>query len=212
MNARTHIAGGLVAAGVALSFGFTAHPWTLVLASGFGGLVPDWDHPYSTLGRYVPWPAISRSRGPYVPPDLGRRGWPHPIWHRHQAHSLVGLLLASSVCLALTAAVFYGFFWFVRTHWTALLPLITAGHFLGGWILAGFLIGGISHLILDGFNMTRQWWLWPFSHHGFRWPLHASVRATDSWAFLLLVGVGLILIWHLGYSGLFPPVTSRIFP
>jgi membrane-bound metal-dependent hydrolase YbcI (DUF457 family) len=41
MQGRTHILGGLAAAGVALSLGL-GHPMTLVLAGGFGGLVPDW--------------------------------------------------------------------------------------------------------------------------------------------------------------------------
>lgn len=201
-----------MAAGVALSLGFTAHPLTLLVASGFGGLVPDWDHPYSTLGRYVPWPAISRSRDPQIPPDLGRRGWPHPIWHRHQAHSLIGLLLASSICLGLAASFFFGVLWFIRTHVPALFPFVPSWHFLSGWILAGVLLGGFSHLILDGFNQTPQWWLWPFSRHGFRWPWHAPVRHADAWTFLILVGCGLVLLWHLGRSGLVPPVTSHLFP
>lgn len=101
MNARTHVLGGLVAAGVALSLGAAGHPLTLVLASGFGGLVPDWDHPHSTFGRWVPWPAIQHPRGPSAPPEVGRVGWPHPIWHRHQAHSIVGVGLASLILTVL---------------------------------------------------------------------------------------------------------------
>ena len=199
MNAHTHIVGGLVAAELLLMAGLGAHPVTLLVAGGFGGLLPDWDHPHSTLGHWIPWPAVSHSRGPSLPPEVGRRGWPHPIWHRHQAHSLLGLLLASLVCLGLTAGTFFGLVSVVARHFPALRPDMDSWRFLGWWIWGGLFVGGLSHLILDGFNESRQWWLWPFSRRGFRWPLHASVQQTDSWAFLLLVGFGVVLAWHLGH-------------
>lgn len=190
MNAHTHWLGGLAAAGVALSLG-AAHPVTLVVASGLGGLVPDWDHPGSMVGRWVPWPALTQSRGPQVPPRVGRRGWPHPIWHRQQAHSLVGVAIASGVLTLLAAALWHG----LRPVGPALFAGLT---FPAPWIFGGLWLGCLSHLALDGFNQTPQWWLWPFTRHGFRWPWHAPVRQIDALASLVLT-VGLVLLaWHLG--------------
>lgn len=189
MNAHTHILGGLVVAGLALSVGMP-HPVTLVAASGFGGLVPDWDHPHSTIGRWIPWPSVSQSRGPHAPPAVGRAGYPHAIWHRHQAHSLVAVGVASGI-LALLGDLTWG-----------LVQHASHGIFSGlsypfWWVLVGLIFGGISHLLLDGFNQTPQWWLWPFSRRGFRWPIHGSVRRTDSRAFLILMGLVVLLGWHL---------------
>lgn len=188
MNAHTHVLGGLAAAGLALSLG-VGHPVTLALSSGFGGLIPDWDHPGSTIGRWIPWPAVSHSRGPNLPPEVGRRGWPHPIWHRHQAHSLVGSALASLaavVLVAVAAGVIAG----VVHGFAFTLPWV--------WILAGLFLGCLSHLALDAFNQTPQWWLWPFSKKGFRWPVHAPLKRIDGLASLVLTVVVLGLAWHLG--------------
>ena len=194
MNAHTHILGGLAAAGLVLSVGFV-HPLTVIVASGFGGLVPDWDHPGSTVGRWVPWPAISRSRGPAIPPEVGRAGWPHPIWHRHQAHSLVGLVIADG----LFTGIGYGLFRLLAPMGRAVGGI---GHYPWPWILFGLMMGGLSHLVLDGFNESRQWWFWPFTQRGFRWPVHSSVRRTDFWAFILLLGLVGLLAWHLQHTGL----------
>lgn len=189
MNAHTHILGGLAAAGLALSAGLP-HPVILAVASGLGGLAPDWDHPGSTFGRWVPWPAVSRSRGPHLPPAVGRRGWPHNIWHRHQAHSVAGVALASVVLTALTAAIWA----FVRSHSAGLLDSMT---FPTLWAALGLFLGGLSHLALDGFNETPQWWLWPFSRREFRWPWHAPARHIDGPASLALTVLTMLLAWHL---------------
>ncbi|MCL5116446.1 MAG: metal-dependent hydrolase [Firmicutes bacterium] len=191
MNAHTHVLGGLAVAGLAISVG-VPHPVTLAVASGFGGLVPDWDHPHSTIGRWIPWPAVSHSRGPYLPPAVGRVGFLHPIWHRHQAHSIVGTA-AADVVFALLAFVVW-------------MVLRGAGHgFLARftfpipWVLLGLFLGGLSHLALDGFNETEQWWLWPFSKKGFRWPIHAPVKRIDAPVSLALTVVVLLLAWHVGH-------------
>lgn len=187
MNAHTHVLGGLAAAGIALSLGM-GHPVTLVLSSGFGGLIPDWDHPHSTIGRWIPWPALSHSRGPNLAPEVGRRGWPHPIWHRHQAHSLIGSALASLAVLALFAM---------------LAGVVSDTLHLTAWtlpwmgIFGGLFLGCLSHLALDAFNQTPQWWLWPFSHQGFRWPIHAPVKRVDGLASLILTVIVALLAWHI---------------
>lgn len=177
MKGHTHILGGL-AAGLALAT-VTGHAIPLAAAAGFGGLIPDWDHPHSTLGRWIPWPTVERPRGPQLPPAVGRVGFPHPIWHRHQAHSLVGSALAVGVTLLLVAGV--------AGVLHAVLPW--------RWIALGLYAGCLSHLALDACNQTPQWWLWPLSRRGFRWPWHAPVARIDGLASLLLTGIDVWLLW-----------------
>lgn len=178
MRGYTHILGG-IAAGLALATA-VGHTPTLVLAAGFGGLVPDWDHPHSLIGRWIPWPAVSHSRGPQIPPEVGRWGWPHPIWHRHQAHSIIGAALASGIVWGILAG---------------LLTIIHGPH-MSDWVGIGVFLGALSHLFLDAFNNTPQWWLWPMSRRGFRWPVHGPVARTDAIASLCLLGVIGTLVWH----------------
>ena len=191
MNAHTHILGGLAAAGLAISAGLP-HPVTLAVASGFGGLVPDWDHPYSTIGRWIPWPAVSHSRGPYLPPAVGRVGFPHPIWHRHQAHSPVGVALSTIVVVLLTLMAWA----LIRRSDVGLLAAL---HLRILWVAVGVYLGGLSHLALDGFNDTPQWWAWPFTTKEFRWPIHASVKRIDAPVSLALTMVVALLAWHVGH-------------
>lgn len=191
MNAHTHVLGGLVVAGLAVSAG-VPHPVTLAVSSGFGGLIPDWDHPGSTVGRWLPWPAVSHSRGPYLPPAVGRVGFPKPIWHRHQAHSIVGVAIADVVVAVMVVVLW--------------MMVRSASHgWLGGlhlpivWVLLGLFMGSLSHLALDGFNETPQWWFWPFSRQGHRWRWHAPLKQIDAFASLVLTVVGVALFWHLGH-------------
>jgi inner membrane protein len=149
-------------------------------AGAFGGLLPDWDHPRSWIGRWVPWPAITHARGPSAPPAVGRRGWPHPIWHRHQAHSVVGVALAVGVLAA---------------GWALLHLAVPALPDLMPALLVSTFIGGLSHLVLDGFNVERQWWAWPLSHRGFRWPVHARIQRADPVAFWAVLSIGGWTVW-----------------
>lgn len=165
MTGRTHLLGALAAAAWVVPW--TGHPLTVALSAMAGGLLPDWDHPHSTLGRWIPWPSVEAAQGPGRPPRVGRAGWPHPIWHRHQAHS-VALAGALTGAAAAGAAI-------ARAHGWGPLP---------GPLALGLAVGQLSHLFLDGFNETRQWWGWPFTRRGFRWPVHAPVRGVDPLAFL----------------------------
>ena len=65
------------------------------------------------------------------------------------------------------------------------------------WLVTGLVLGGVSHLVLDGFNDERQWWLWPLTRHGFRWPFHASVRHIDAIASAALTVLDVALLLHL---------------
>ncbi|WP_020375030.1 metal-dependent hydrolase [Sulfobacillus thermosulfidooxidans] len=197
MNAHTHVLGGIVAAELLL-WGGVGHPAVLLTASAVGSLLPDWDHPYSTIGRWVPWPAVVRDRGPHVPPAVGRVGIGQPIWHRHQAHSLVGIGLASALVATLGA---------LGWHMVSLGVLGGRGLWVYplGWIGLGLFVGSVSHLVLDGFNQTPQWWFWPFSRRGFRWPWHGPVHVVDGAASVILSVVMVVLAWHLG-GRLFPRI------
>ena len=89
MRGPAHAAVGAVAAiPLALLVG-TPFAIPLALAGAFGGMLPDIDHPGSTLGRWVPWPAASAQpqRTGFV---LRGRRWfgGHTVWHRHETHSL----------------------------------------------------------------------------------------------------------------------------
>ncbi|PSR38082.1 MAG: hypothetical protein C7B44_00290 [Sulfobacillus thermosulfidooxidans] len=163
VKAYTHVLGGVSAALIVIRLP-VPHPVTWMAASVVGSLLPDWDLPQSVVGRLIPWPAVSASRGRGRPPRLGRAFWPHPIWHRHQAHSVLGVAVVSilaSLLLAMVATILPH----ARIAWP--------------WVTWGLFCGGLSHLALDGFNDERQWWLWPLTKHGFRWPLHAGVRYID---------------------------------
>ncbi|WP_053958153.1 metal-dependent hydrolase [Sulfobacillus thermosulfidooxidans] len=194
MNASTHILGGVVATEcVWCLVPHLSHPFAWLALSGFGGLLPDWDHPDSTIGRWIPWPAVIQSRGPHRPPLVGRRGLHGPIWHRHQAHSPVGVGLVSAL-----VTLSGGVFWSMLTSWHE----VTTAY---PWrlVASGCFIGSLSHLVLDGFNDTPQWWAWPISRHGFRWPLHASIKRIEPLISFVLTGIGIVLAWHL---------TQTVFP
>lgn len=189
MRGTTHLLGGLTAGVLLLNH--VGDPLTLLSAATFGGLLPDWDHPRSLLGRWIHWPAVAHSRGPSAPPAVGRAGWPHAIWHRHQAHSVVGLSLA-------VAAITGAWLGLAHLHWFPSLPWFV--------FILSLLAGGLSHLFLDGFNQEGQWWGWPISRHGFRWPIHGPVRTVDALAFWILVVV-LVLLHALWVPHLLPLVT-----
>lgn len=204
MHAHTHVLGGLALAGLAVSLG-APHPITLTWASAVGSLLPDWDHPQSTVGRWIPWPAATRSRGPFVSPQVGRAWFSGPIWHRHQAHSLVGVAIVSLLATAMALAV---------AAWIAtVIPWVSALFRTRGlsavWLWIGLFLGGLSHLALDGFNDTPQWWIWPMSTKSFRWPVHAMVSRIDPWASLGLTVIDLLWAWHLGLPWLHGALAVR---
>ena len=189
MKASTHILGGFAAAGIALSLGI-GHPLTIATTSAIGSLLPDWDHPRSLIGRLLPWPAVSHRRGFHRPPAVGRLWWPHPIWHRHQGHSYP---LMAAVSLGIAAVIQP--LMHVIHHVVPIAPLPPLPAFR--MLVTGLVLGGVSHLVLDGFNDERQWWLWPLTRHGFRWPLHVSVRYIDALASAVLTVLDLALLFHL---------------
>ena len=92
----------------------------LALAGAVGGLLPDIDHPGSTLGRFVPWPAVTVENHKTAMTIHGRRWFGgHVVWHRHETHS-VG---AAAMAAVATAAILWYPLWRLAA-WAARLPEI----------------------------------------------------------------------------------------
>lgn len=136
----------------------------LALAGALGGLLPDIDHPGSTLGRWVPWPAVAveNHRTGFV--AHGRRWWRgHIVWHRHETHSLG----AAAIAAVATAAALCGPLgrWVV---WAAHLlghhlPLAGPAGAAAAWAGCAVCAGYLSHLAADLPSPSPQMLLWPFS-------------------------------------------------
>ncbi len=125
-----------------------ASPWPW--RGPWGGLLPDIDHPGSTLGRFVPWPAVTVENHKTAMTIHGRRWFGgHVVWHRHETHS-VG---AAAMAAVATAAALCGPLgrWVV---WAENLPghhLPPAGPTWAAAALAGCAVftGYLSHLAAD---------------------------------------------------------------
>jgi len=73
-------------------------PVIIAALGALGGLVPDIDDPYSTLGRCLPIPSCQSQNGM----RHGRTLFGHQVWHRDQFHSLgMGLFFAMPVAVIL---------------------------------------------------------------------------------------------------------------
>lgn len=135
----------------------------LVLAGALGGLLPDIDHPRSTLGRwFFFWPGFE-----VAPGRCGRWWFTGRIWHRDQVHSFgmaILFTLMSVGAVAWLAPHLLGPIAFsLIGKGVAPLSLTWLG-FLGGAVFLGF----SSHLLLDTLNPSPQMLLWPFSHRHLR--------------------------------------------
>ncbi len=109
-----------------------------------------------------------------------------------QAHSPVGVTLSTIVVVLL-----------MLLAWTLIrrsdVGLLAALHLRILWVALDVYLGGLSHLALDGFNDTPQWWAWPFATEEFRWPIRASVKRIDAPVSLALTVVVALLAWHVGH-------------
>ena len=193
MRGPAHAAVGAVAAiPLALLVG-TPFAIPLALAGAFGGLLPDIDHPGSTLGRWVPWPAAGRPHGT----DFVLRGrrWfgGHTVWHRHETHSLGAAVAAAALA---TLALWWPACRLVA--WGRLhdgpgpaAPLWLLGLALAALIGAGMLAGYLSHLVLDLPQPSPQMLLWPFSRRMLR-PRWLPRVAESSFAGRLLEGAVIV--------------------
>jgi len=141
-----------------------------LLANQIGGIVPDIDQPTAPLWRNLP---IGRFFGKLVGGGLGG--------HRFMTHSLVGLALFGALARAILG-------------W--LTPLLH--HADTGYIWWAFMLGIVSHLLMDSLTKEGVPWLLPIPHK-FGFPPLRALRITTgtvSETFLALPVIG-IALWLL---------------
>lgn len=175
MIGRTHDLAAIAALSVVL---FIAPPESLtlatvlvaILANQIGGIAPDIDQPTAPFWRNLP---IGGVIGRIFTRLLGG--------HRFITHSLLGLALMG---------------WLVYTFLTVLQPIMPAVDILLVWI--AFMIGMVSHLIMDSFTKEGVPWLLPIPvKFGFP-PLRRFRITTGKWIeeFIILPGLLVFACWH----------------
>ncbi len=146
----------------------------VVLAGAVGGLLPDIDHPGSTLGRFVPWPAVVVENHKTGFIAHGRR-WFHgrTVRHRGETHS-VG---AAAITAVATPAVLWFPLWrlvawmadvrgmqWVAAHRSLWIFAVVTSMLAGCAVLVGYL----THLAADVPSPSPQMLLWPISRRMLR--------------------------------------------
>ena len=181
MEVRTHWLGGLAAGAVTVSVLHFTSPLPLMVFLGtamLAGPLPDLDHPGSTYGRFVPLPPVAEVHGRVVAyqghqqAHFGRVGFRTPFgisWHRGGYHSVVAGLLTAAVVGAIT-------------HWVAPAYTLT--------VALAVLVGFLSHIILDGFNMMGQalWWPLTLRRYHLAWPRFRVGSAGEALLTVALLG------------------------
>ena len=181
MEVRTHWLGGLAAGAATVSvLHFTSLPPLVVFlgTAMLAGPLPDLDHPGSTYGRFVPLPPVAEVHERVVvyqghqQASFGRVGFRTPFgigWHRGGYHSVVAGLLTAAVVGAIT-------------HWVAPAYTLTAA--------LAVLVGFLSHLVLDGFNVMGQALLWPMTPRRYHlaWPRFRVGSAGEALLTMALLG------------------------
>lgn len=167
------------AAGAILAAGLHTPVVPLALVGAFGGLLPDIDHPYSTLGQYFPWPSVAQpGRGAFV--AHGRRWFGgRTVWHRGETHS-VG---AAAIAAAGTAGITVGVLWWLRGSAAIITALARTGIHPHPWAWGGLaagavLAGYVSHLAADTVNISPQMAWWPCSRRMVHPPWHGVREAS----------------------------------
>ncbi len=197
VQGRTHaVLGACAAVPIAILMGGGLALWVCAAAGAFSGLLPDIDHPGSTLGRWVPWPAVAveNHRTGFV--AHGRRWFGgRTVWHRHETHSVGAAGIAALLALGVTCwplarlADWAG-------HHGAHLPVAPgiAGLEGAAGIAATVLVGYLSHLIADMANPSPQMLLWPFSRRMVHPKWAPAIREASSAGRWIEHGAALVAI------------------
>ncbi len=112
--------------------------WTIILFAVLGSIIPDIDHPRSTIGRIFSFISVPLER---------RYG------HRTITHSLIGCAIATVI---FAFCVLFGI-WILGFIWD-----LDFGIWIFTWRwIAAFSISYFSHLILDMFNPRGSQMFWP---------------------------------------------------
>jgi inner membrane protein len=189
MTGRTHDVAAITALGAV--FFFTIGPSTTVtlstilmsiLANQIGGIAPDIDQPTAPFWRNLP---IGGAVGRVVDKLLGG--------HRFITHSLIGVVL-------------FGFL--AHLLLTALHPLIPSANMTFVWF--AFMIGLLSHLIMDTFTKEGVPWLLPVPIKFGIPPLRRLRITTGKFVENIIVLPGLIALNVLFYTTHYDTVLSII--
>lgn len=199
MRGDAHLViGACAAVPVALLGGGHLALFPCALAGAVGGLLPDIDHPHSTLGRCVPWPAVEtvNHRTGFV--AHGRRWFGgRKVWHRGETHS-VG---ASGIAAIVAGGAVW---WPSLVAMRALarvrdigLPPGEVALAMAGMVAGSVLAGYLSHLVADLANVSPQMLWWPFSRRLVR--VWRGIREADGrWAEVVGMAAacaGAVLLW-----------------
>lgn len=177
MISRTHDLAAITAFGIIMVATPALQPHDLatllvaILANLIGGIVPDIDQPTAPFWRNLP---IGGIVGRIIDKLLGG--------HRFLTHSLLGLGL---------------FGWLSWLLLTFLLPIMPAIDIWIVWI--GFMIGMLSHLIMDSFTKEGVPWLLPIPVK-FGFPPIRRLRMTTGKAienFIVLPGLIMLNGWYI---------------
>lgn len=175
MRGMAHgVIGAAVGCGVVVALAPPSPPTVMLaaLCGAVAGLLPDIDHPHSTLGRYVPWPAaaMENHRTGFV--AHGRRWFGgRSVWHRGETHSVGAAGIAALVAGGVAT-------WALRG-----LPLARMG-MPGPWALGGLVAAVVvaaygSHLAADLVNVSPQMLWWPFRRRMVHVPHWHGIREAS---------------------------------
>lgn len=170
MIARTHDLAAITALSIAILL-VSAHPITLstlifaIIANLVGGIVPDIDQPTAPFWRNLP---IGNVFGKVFSKMTGG--------HRFVTHSILGVLII-------------GYLFFVLLNFIS--PIIGSVEVNVVWW--AFMIGILSHLIMDTFNKEGVPWLLPIPIKIGFLPIKALRIETDSWVENWVIFPGLII-------------------
>lgn len=178
MISRTHDLAAITALGIVMVAMPTLQPHDLatlliaILANLIGGIVPDIDQPTAPFWRNLP---IGGVIGRIIDKLLGG--------HRFLTHSLLGL------------GLFGWLGWLLLEFLHPIMPAID------NWIVwVAFMIGMVSHLIMDSFTKEGVPWLLPVPIK-FGFPPIRRLRMTTGKAienFIVLPGLVLFNGWYIG--------------
>lgn len=174
MTGRTHDAAAVLALGGVL---LATHPSTTtlgtalaaLLANQIGGIAPDIDQPTAPFWLNLPVGGIA-----------GRIGGRLLGGHRHISHSLVGVLI-------------FGFL----THWFLRILQPAMPHINTDYVWYAFLIGYLSHLVMDSFTREGVPWLLPLPYKFGLPPLKSWRLVTGGKleSLILFPGLLALIIW-----------------
>lgn len=173
MNFGTHTAAGVLCAEfVCCKAGYPmiSGPALFILCcSELGSLLPDIDHPGSSVSRTN---TASRAAG---------AGTNFVFGHRGPVHSLLALVLMTVAFFALLKSLPLMNFQTIEDAPKLIVNMVAA-----------FALGGLSHLVLDTLNHKGIMWLWPLSPKRFSINLLSTGGFGEALFCALLSGIAIL--------------------